>query len=39
MLEARQLIVQGAVQISQDAIVALEAGGKLKLSNDDKVRM
>ncbi|GMI30630.1 hypothetical protein TeGR_g656 [Tetraparma gracilis] len=39
LLEARQLIVQGAVQISQDAIVALEEGGRLKLNNEDKVRM
>jgi hypothetical protein len=31
--------VQGAVQISQDAIVALEEGGRLKLNNEDKVRM
>jgi regulator of protease activity HflC (stomatin/prohibitin superfamily) len=39
MLEARQLIVQGAVQIAQDAVVALEEGGKMKLSNEDKVKI
>jgi regulator of protease activity HflC (stomatin/prohibitin superfamily) len=39
MVEARQLIVQGAVQIAQDAVVALEEGGKMKLSNEDKVKI
>jgi regulator of protease activity HflC (stomatin/prohibitin superfamily) len=39
MVEARQLIVQGAVQIAQDAVVALEAGGKIKMSNEDKVKI
>jgi regulator of protease activity HflC (stomatin/prohibitin superfamily) len=39
MVEARQLIVQGAVQIAQDAVVALEEGGKMKLTNEDKVKI
>lgn len=39
MVEARQLIVQGAVEIAQDAVVALEAGGKMKLTNEDKVKI
>jgi regulator of protease activity HflC (stomatin/prohibitin superfamily) len=38
MVEARQLIVQGTVQIAQDMVVALEEGGKVKLSNEDKVK-
>ena len=39
MVEDRQLIVDGAIRIAEDAVVKLEAGGKMKLSNEDKVRI
>lgn len=38
MIEARQLIVEGAVQIAQDAVARLERGN-LVLSDQDKVKI
>ena len=38
IVEARELIVIGAVQIAQDAVKALEVGG-MKLSNEEKVKI
>jgi regulator of protease activity HflC (stomatin/prohibitin superfamily) len=38
MLEARELIVQGAVKIATDAIAKLEQGG-MQMTNDDKVKI
>jgi regulator of protease activity HflC (stomatin/prohibitin superfamily) len=38
MLEARELIVQGAVKIAQDAVAALESGGMV-LNDQDKVKI
>lgn len=39
LLEARELITEGAVQISLDAVQKLEAGGRLQLRNEDKVKV
>ena len=39
MLEARELIVQGAVRIAQDAVEQLEQSGMMKLENQDKVKL
>ena len=39
LIEARELISDGAVQISMDAVGKLEKSGKLKLNEDAKVRI
>jgi len=39
VLEARHIIMQGAVQIAQDAVAALEKDGGMTLTNDDKVKI
>lgn len=39
LVEARELIVAGACMIAQDAITRLEAGGKIEMSPQDKVRI
>lgn len=39
LVEARELIVEGACKIAQDAISRLEASGKLELSQSDKVKI
>lgn len=39
LLEARQLIVDGAVSIAEDAIKKLEANGVVKMSSEDKVKV
>lgn len=39
LVEARELIVEGAVKIAQDAITRLEEGGKVVMSPQDKVKI
>jgi len=39
LIEARELISEGAVQISLDAVQKLEAGGRIQLTNEDKVKV
>lgn len=39
LIEARELIVDGAVKIAQDAIRKLEDGGELQMRDEDKVRI
>lgn len=39
LIEARELISEGAVQISLDAVQRLETGGRLQMTNNDKVKV
>eukprot|EP00929_Paragymnodinium_shiwhaense_P102561 TRINITY_DN6576_c0_g2_i1.p1 TRINITY_DN6576_c0_g2~~TRINITY_DN6576_c0_g2_i1.p1 ORF type:complete len:290 (-),score=49.87 TRINITY_DN6576_c0_g2_i1:199-1068(-) len=39
LVEARELIVEGAVNIAQEAVRRLESGGNIKLSEQDKVKL
>ena len=39
LVDARTLIVEGAVKIAQDAITKLEAEGSLELNDEQKARI
>ena len=39
LIEARKLIVEGAVMIAQDAVRMLEADATVTMNNEDKVKL